>query len=66
LDAISITREDRCSDRLEDESTGSHEDNTSPFFDRTIGGKQVERRAGRGRKEKNKLDSSRGSVPTET
>ena len=36
MDAISITREDRCSDRLEDESTGSHEDNTSPSFDRTI------------------------------
>jgi hypothetical protein len=35
------------------------------------GGNQVERGAtlgytGRGRKEKNKLDSSRGSVPTET
>ena len=37
----------------------------------TRGGKQVERGAtlgytGRGRKGKNKLDSSRGSVPTET
>jgi hypothetical protein len=36
LDAISITREDRYSDRLEDESAGSREDNTSPSFDRTI------------------------------
>ena len=36
MDAISITREDRCSDRLEDESMGSHEDNTSLSFDRTI------------------------------
>ena len=35
MDAISITRENRCSDRL-DESTGSHEDNTSLSFDRTI------------------------------
>ena len=36
LDAITITREDRCSDRQEDESTGSSEDNTNPSFDRTI------------------------------
>jgi len=31
----SISREDRCRDRLEDDSTGVHEDNTSPSLSTT-------------------------------